>query len=614
MSANNTRIEKLLSLWLVFAFVLLCYPLVWPRLWYGRFALYNDLVFWSPSSIALLTAGLLLINFKEFSYFFASLNRLLFPGLPFAFIFFIALLQPCISGYYSFAYFFNSVCLIFVPLISAVLYRQFYKNLPWLFAILGLISVLQSFHDTRGTGMLYGVCGNWNWNATLMAIALPFTWLIFKYFARRHSKTFAFKTVAILFFLPVGYLILRCQSKATLIAILFGILLFIICRIWEKIPKRFLLWGIPFVLIILIGIALKYNQFLIDFLRKDIRVYLWEGALDVISHNLWVGTTPSLFESQYAQFVPDEYYLNYFAADRNTHPHNHFLYIAATMGIPVLLAWISLIAFAVLKNIRYACIKGHWVMKLYLFVFMVLLFHSMLDVILDSWPAKYLFLMLLGVLLGNALKKLPEKRLQVNKSVAKIVMSIGIVIVGVSFYYASKTLIATGYYRKALMAKADRNYEGALNCLDRSIQLVPTPQNIYLAALIAFFDCKNPQKTLKYLYMLPERTGFTNYINNHGLTARALVVTGKAEDAVFYFEKEMVNNPLSVLNTYYYWQTLQYFKRDKEAKLLFDRLNIILRLKGLEFNDIPFMVKKPDIDNIGATRHEYLAAKRRRGN
>jgi tetratricopeptide (TPR) repeat protein len=614
MLTNNTRIEKQLGFWLIFASVLLCYPLIWPRLLYGRFVLYSDVVLCSSSSVALLAVGLLLINVKDLSAFFASPNRLLFPGFPFAFIFFIALLQPYQFNYYSFAYFFNSVCLIFLPLISAVLYRQFYKNIPWLFVVLGFITVLQSFHDMRSTGMLYGICGNWNWNATLLAVAIPFVWLVFKYFAKRYSKTLAFKIESILLFLPVGYLILRCQSKATFIAIIFGILFLAICRIWNKIPKRFWLWGMPVVLLILIGIAFKYNQSLIDFLRKDTRIYLWEGVIDVIFRNLWVGTTPSLFESKYAQFIPDEYYLNYFATDRNTHPHNHLLYIAATMGLPALLAWISLIAFAIFKNIRYASVRGHLAVKLYLFAFIVLLVHSMFDVILDSWPAKYLFLLLLGILLGNALKGREDKRLQVNKLVVKFIILLGVVLIVISFYCASKTLVSTGCYRKALLAKTEGNYEEALSYLDKSIQLAPSPQNIYLAALVSFFDCKNPQAALRYLYLLPQRTGFVNYINNNGLTARALVVIGKAEEAVSYFENETANNPLSVLNTYYYWQTLRYIKRGKEAKLLFDRLNIILRLKGLDFNDIPFMIKNPGIDSGGVALHKYLAEKRRRGN
>ena len=136
----------------------------------------------------------------------------------------------------------------------------------------------------------------------------------------------------------------------------------------------------------------------------------------------------------------------------------------------------------------------------------------------------------------------------------------------------------------------------ALTDCDKSIRIKPTPENIYQAALLAFYDLKNPALCCSYLSQLEKLTAFKNYVNNNGLMAKALYLQGRKQESLQYFRQEAKNYPLSSANWYFYSVTLKELRLEDEAKQAYDNLAWSLEIKGLRPEHIPLLIKNPRWD------------------
>jgi O-antigen ligase/polysaccharide polymerase Wzy-like membrane protein len=581
--------------WQVLSFyicVLLFYPLVWIRLFTGRLPYWSELNLFTPGLIALLCCSLLLFNAKALFFFFSCrVARTI--AMVFGFILLIAFIQiiVCYKGQISSLW--SSVYWIAIPLFCAVNRRKVEKYLPFFMIILGLATAMQSFQDFRFSNQCYGIPGNWNWNACLIAISFPFICFgVHKYFCKNHKISL---TINAFLIIVASVLIFYCEAKAVILALLIACCSIIVLHYWRKIP--WIYWLRAGIILAILGIILlgMFKEHLFVFFEDDQRLSLWKGAFSLIGRNLWFGCGPELFESAYAPHISANYYLGRFVSVRHPHTHNHLLQFAATMGIPALIAWCSVIVYAVGNNLRKAVGQGNWKLKSYLFIFILLFVHSMLDIVVITWPLGCIFLIILGILLGHALENSRQQKFKGNKLISQLCSVAGICLAILLINYLYFNFTSSMHYRNARLRMDEKDIKLAFSETVKSIDYKITPQNTSLAARISLYDFKKPQACLKYLDMM-DSIGFKNYEHNNLLRAKALAVVGKANESLLYFAQEQQNFPLSCVNLYYYQLILNKLGKKPQADAIDKHFKTILKLKGFNEKMLPVLLKDPSID------------------
>ena len=587
--------------WQVLCFyicALLFYPLVWPRLIEGRLIYWSELNLFTSALIAVLCCSLLLFNSKKLFTFFSSKSAKLVAA-AFAFILLISLIQLTVCYNGRFSYLWSSVYWIAVPLFCAVNRREIEKYLPFFMVILGTATAIQSFQEFSAGRPLVGIPGNWNWNASLIAVTVPFVCLaVHKYLRRYYKKILCLIASLLLIFLLVvsaAVLMFYCKSKAAFLGLAISCAALLVLRYWRKFPRIYWL-GFGLLLIVFGGVFLYLIKgYISNYLQNDQRLFLWFAALDLTKDNLLFGCGPELFESMYAPYISADYYFGKFVSARHNHAHNHFLYFAATMGIPALIAWGSVMFYAVGKNLCRAAEKTEWQLKLYLFVFILLFVHSMLDIVVVSWPLGCIFLIILGILLGRALEDARTAEAEKNKFITSAcsVAAVALMILLINYLYFN--FLGTMHYRRAKLIIENKEAEKAFAETEKSIAAMTSPQNTYLAAMISLYDFKNPKNCLKFLDRL-NSLGFANYESNNLLRAKALAASGKMQESLLYFAREQQNFPLSCVNLYYYRMVLIRLGKKQQAADINKSLQDILKMKGFDEKKLPELLKNPIMD------------------
>lgn len=581
--------------WRILSFyicALLFYPLVWPRLFMGRLVYWGDILLFTPALIALLCCSLLLLEPKALLDFFSSRAAKLIAA-AFAFILLVSFIQiiVCYNGQLN--YLWSSIYWMAIPLFCAVNRREVEKYLPFFMVFLGLATGIQSIYERTHSYYLNGLPGNWNWNASLIAVCVPFIcFVVYKYFRKYYITSLI---LIASFLITALVLIYYCRSKAAVLGLVIACGALIVLRYWRKIPRIY--WfrlGILFIAFVMIFLySIRRHVFV--YLENDQRLLLWGAALDLISQKPWVGSGPDIFESFYAPYIPIGYYLGKLVSIRHNHAHNHFLYFTATMGIPALAVWCSVLFYAIGKSLRQAAGPGTPELKLYLFVFVLLFVHAMLDIVVVSWPLGCIFLIILGVLLGRALEDSKRREFTINKftTVSCCIAGAGLLLLLASYLYSN--FLSTMYYRRAKLLTEQKKPLQAFVETQKSIAVAVSPQNTYLAAMISLYDFKNPQACIKFLDQL-NSTGFENYENNNLLRAKALVQVGRMPESLLYFAKEQQNFPLSCVNLYYWRFVLNKLGKKTQANAVDMHLKKFLKIKGFSEKMLPELLKDPGKD------------------
>lgn len=569
-----------------YASVFLFYPLVWMRLFTGRLPYWGELKLFTPGLLALLCCSLLLADIKSFHNFFSFRAGKIICA-AFLLILFVAVIQLPVAYHWTTDYLWSSLYWIAIPLFCAVNRRKVEKYLPYFMIVLGAATIFQSFMEISMIRPCYGVPGNWNWNAALIAVALPF--FIYNSFSQRCRFLY---TSGMLLIIGGIYLIFYCESKAVLLALTVSVFTVLLIRYWRKCPPAWWIRAGAFFIVVSILLLLLFKNYAVNALGEDQRLFFWEGALALIKRHWVIGCGPELFESAYAPYIPLDYFGGRLVSVSHPHSHNHLLQFAATMGIPALIAWCSVIVFVVGKNLRAAVGKGKRKLKLYLFVVILLFIHSMFDIVILSWPLGCIFLIVLGILIGRAAERSAFKEIRPGKYIPVLCWIIAICLAVLLLDSLYRNFKSSKHYRNARLMLDQKSINPAFEEVRKSIAVKATPQNTYMAARIAFYDFNKPQLCLRYLKHL-EALGFENFEHSNLLRAQALATTGKLKESLLYFAREQENFPLSCVNLHYYRLALRALGRKAQADAMDGHLKSLLKMKGLPENALPVLLKDP---------------------
>ena len=577
------------SNWQILCFyscVFLFYPLVWVRLFTGRLTYWGEVNLFNPGLIALLCVFLVLTDVRSFCKFLSYRAGKLICA-AFSFILFVALIQLVAEYHWRTSYLWSSLYWVAVPLFCAVNRRKVEKYLPLFMIILGVATIFQSFRELSRLAPCHGIPGNYNWNAALITVTLPF--LVYNIFSLRHRFLYF---SGILIALGGIFLLFYCESKAAFLALIISTVIILVIKYWQKWPWFFWLRAGAFLVIISILLLILFKGTIFNILKEDQRLFLWKGVFELIKQHLWIGCGPEFFESAYAPNIPVDYYLGKLVSIRHPHSHNHFFQFAATMGIPALIAWGSVIILTLAENLRMAAGKRKRKLKLYLFIFILLFVHSMLDVIVLSWPLGCIFLIVLGVLIGRAVEKSTFKEIRPKKGIILLCCLIGLGFAGLLCKYLYQNFVSSKHYRNARLMLDQKNYNSAFAEVEKSLAAKQTPQNTYMAGRIALYRLKKPLLCLKFLDQL-DALGIKNFDHNNQLRAKALAAAGRLPESLFYFAREQQNFPLSCVNLYYYRMVLRKLGRKAQADAVDRHLKRLLKMKGFSESFLPALLKDP---------------------
>lgn len=473
------------------------------------------------------------------------------------------------------------------------------RQLPFFLAGLALITLIINFNEFFHKLEPIGLSGNWNWNQTLLAVSLPFPFLLL---CRKHARLVILTAASSAVFL-LWLLFPANTSRAAIIAIPGAALLLLSSQLGATSRIRVL----PAILVAAGGVALFLIVMLAPpapfaaELNTDSRIQLWRGAFDLVNNNILFGVGPGRFEDVIPHYLPEDYFRTPFVADRHPHPHNEILLYLSNFGVIGLIWAVLLIAVLVRGIIR---LRSFDRIGLGLaFAALVLLLHGQLDVLLSTPLAGGIFLLLAGMFWKSGAPR-PES---LQTPIPMRVRQIAVLLCVLAGAYAAWGNFASGLaLRSARLARDRGDLSGALSGLKESLNVKPTPQAYLFQGSIELFDRKNPVAAANAFGELEKRLGLSNYSHANGLMARALASSGREKEALGYFKREQQNFPLSGLNAGFALMVLRRNASPEIVQAAEERFRTVMAAKGLTPADFPLLIRNPLWDDSPLQLREGL--------
>jgi len=580
-----------IAAWLLILSMLLFYPLVWLKPVLPVYHVYI-LRFFTPAWMALLA---LLIAF----YYYDLAGRVLrqwWIGWPMLIMGIQAVIQIFWWGNdYNFEALLLGMFWLTIPLAAAICAVELEKKICWAGLIFWLGSVAISSRELLDPRtLLYGIPGNYNWNATLLAVSGLLTILLVVGPSSITPASWHRRLIAFFAGVFTMFLIYHCNCKGAVLIITLVALLFY----WLECPRvrKYLIIA---AILLLALIIYKYSAITAAFNGMDhgIRSGLWSGTLKTIQENWWNGTSAAGFETCFAGTMPRDYYLSQWAAVRSNHPHNQILYQFAVWGIAGGIAWLLMILTPLFLFFRRYSQRRR-MDKVYVAAMLIIFGHGMIDLTLFEWPTNLFFLFFTGILwhrVTTAPSEEPaaaEKCVLPTRMIRVVALLAGLFILGDGLY---RTLRGTYYFRSAEFAANQHNPTMTAYLYDLGLTYLPdNPEYLYKAGGHAMVFLKNPDLALNYFRQIDGLN--RNYAQNNGFIGQLLLDQGHPGEALPYLEANVNNYPYNVVPHFYYSIALDRLGRKEEATREFRLVYELLRVRGLETRHLPFLLRNTYYD------------------
>ena len=564
---------------LFFVSLLLFYPLQFLRI-FIQVPDYELLQVINLSTLSMLSIALVVPRLNILRDFILSDKKL---TICFVTLLLIAIYHFTSIPLYNMESFFAECIWLTVPLFAAVYYRELIRFVPIGFLILWGFNFFVALREIIFLQLLRGVTGNWNWQACLLTLTTP----VIVFWLWRSGRKWL-QDIALLILAISTLLFLASNSRGAVLALVIVSALFIFCKYHRLLPRRIINRGIVLITgcFLLVSLIVLFDA--VKLPAGGVRGYLWRGGLALISDYPVAGVGTQMYENNFTKYIPREYYLEHFAASRNTHPHNHILYIAGAFGLLGLFAWLGLLFFPVVNAASRLRRHFHWLPGCLLFSFLIMLIHSMLDLTFFAWPTNIIGLLILGLLWGMLIRREYLKRLPMVCSV--LGWGIAAFLLGAVCTISYREFRANVPCRNGMVYLQMQSPANALNCFNESIAVRPDKTSVYRAARVALYDNKKPQLSIKYLNIMP-LLGADNYLHTNEMTGKCLWLNGNPVKARDYFYREVEVYPLAVRGWFYVAQIERNLGNQSAAAKAEKMLLEVLKLKGLTPRYIPLLLK-----------------------
>jgi len=589
------------------------------------------LLFIAPFPSGIYATGLFISSIEQLSVF--SIFMILLKGPEITclnsahkkiFIFFLTLfflivvLQFLLWNKQNFREFTFAILWISIPLAVYLYFDIFKKYLVPYFAVLWFFSMIHTVWQLIEGSQCVGISANRNWNGAFLIAATPLAlyWLYFFLIKRGISQKKI--QILLLFLLSLSlYSLFKAESRGANLALIITGLLYVglelNCNKNTKKRKygRLYIYLISVCFILLITICFTFfSQKIAATISHDVRIPLWQGAVNMFLDHPVIGVGANEYEAQYAYYSPVARFLrsHYFAA-RATHPHNQFLFFASAYGIIGLIA-ISYLWFApiVIFLQRYA--QATLMKKLIFFSFTMLVMHSMLDLIAMRWPTMQMLLILQGILWAFTMEKHESytedtlsKKVRNNRQtvlypaiVKYLSYMLAIVCLFFCFYLCISNLKTSYYTRNANIALNSKRYLLAIDENQKAIKSGNSALNLFNASMNSLFWLQDYRLAYKFFIQL-ERIPSKIVAHANSRTSYCLIKMNRLKEALIYQNKEIKVFPLSSLAVYNKYLLEKQLGNNKAAKRTLKHLDNLMQFKGLHLNDIKKIVADPGLDD-----------------
>lgn len=605
--------------WLIPALALLGICLMYPGFLILQTA-WNFRCF-TPETLGLVCAGLLCLRPR------LLLERLsVLPGsvlLAAGLLFGIGAWHFIMAPNASYEQFGSGLIYLTLPLLAFVYAERFLSLLPWYLGGFWIWNLLFGILLRLRVGEFAGLPGNRNWNAALIAATAPFAcygiYLLLRKkggLPRRWAAAGASPVIVISLWM-LSEIASRGNLAALMVTALLGGLLLLKGK-WRR--TGFCVTGILLALAIACGV-LFFSGGLAAAAAESERGIIGLATLDMILAKPVFGYGTFAFEQEYASsWRPLSYFFHPHCAVRTDHPHNHLLFMAAGFGLAGLAAWCFLLLFPLIRWIRKYDEDSSPVRRMCLFSLVLLLTHSLFDLILERTPTNALALLFLGIAWDSAWKvplrseesavrrdPLPDDPessaeggavLKNGCRVRRILFLLcGGLILGLALFSVCRTAwtevllfrgrqvrslsgdeaSAAEYYRRAGLASFD-------------------PQVIYQSMARAMNGWRDDRAVLIFADRIAGKTVIPDYVHTNAYAAAALMNTGDYAKAQERMKREIALYPLQLLPRLRLAGLYRMTGRIPEAGKIESDVKELMRLRGIDGGIFREILKNPDYD------------------
>jgi len=546
-----------------------------------------------------------------------------------------------------------------VPLCVCVFAREIKRLLPWYLTLLWLIDVALGFVQYYGLHwFLFGLPGNINWNAALLAVTAPFAILTaWKWCPSEDnwSVNALWRNGTLLLVAGVTvWQITLTDSRGTILGVAAAGALWVFLKLGHR-GRHLTLFA---VLTAAIVGSLWFTFFashgrILDELSRDERVFLANTTMSMIAERPEIGFGAPSFEQDYLNFRRPEFFSMRHSAVRIDHPHNHLLYIAAASGILGLLCWLYLVLepmFFAAKRIAgetwvWSDIPGNGCggkpepegiganiigfgefqncgmddeTRLSLLCLAGLLVHAQFDLVLFRWPTNLLAMVFLGLLIHERegspapfwrppaflrrfrlqfLKKTERDHMPEHRTrhlIRPALFAIGLVLLGTALFSAFANLTAESIAWHADNVAMEGRHEDAAR-LYLTAASVPGSSLPLRSRALKHASLYDTTHAARYYAMFTaSSTPDFGYVNDY--FARACVIGGHPADAIPFLKRTMALRPRSVLPLLMLMDVYERIGSRGAVDAVQERLRKLMDYRHLEPEDLDIILNNQELD------------------
>jgi hypothetical protein len=482
--------------------------------------------------------------------------------------------------------------------------------LPAFMAFLWFLNLLKCLGQWLYGLEVTGLAGNRNWHAAFLICTLPLVWLFLRERlapCKQRQRLFGYGLLAS----ASGLLLYSAHSRAAWLTVVILSLLAISLE-HPKLRRR-----LAMLLVIVGALLLGFVLFLksgpvVGVVFDDVRVPLWGATLQMIREHPWAGVSHAAFEASLCGYRTPAYFLRANAAVRTNHPHQQFLYMAAALGLPGLLAWGYLWLYPLIIFLRR---YRQWAAlpRCVAWGLLSLVVASCFDLALFEWPTVYIAGIYLGVLWRHTRHDVDDPAMDTDAAPA-IATSCpprsawqlrlaGCLLLVICLH---ESVLSARYSYWAVIATQRENrgpLSSALPAYDCALAIRKDPEFLYRYAWLTFQYLADPALALRCIRLLDE-TPHSSFAYNHRLQAICLQALGRNQEALAQARIDTDHHPISIAALHQRLRLETRLNMSAAAQTTSARLAWAMQLKGLEPADLPAVLSDPEND---LHFYQYLA-------
>ncbi len=431
-----------------------------------------------------------------------------------------------------------------VPLATATYCRNRdprFRSVAAPFVALWLLLLIYGAMNDLQRRDVIGITGNRNWMAISILAVTPWTVAMTVGALRsRFGKQMLWRDLicGLAIVAPSLYLLGRCRSRAAWLAlIVYGI----VWTGWRFKPARRVVYFFSLAGVAVVCVILKPRPF-VDAFKDDIRIPTWITTAKLIADHPFTGVGPGSYRREHTPYrARSEYHRRRVAADITGHPHNEFLNVAATIGLPGSVIWLTFLA-PLFRRHENETTVDHCAR----FSAFVIYFHGMLDKPLVQPPSSIIALCTLGVCWRHyVLPQMAFTRYGTAWRPGWAVAAAIAVTAGLAVKLSLTSIRSGGHQRLASIYSGHGEYQSAVHHYQKMTEI--DPMNIrgyYGAGSILIQKLMDPAGALPFLNQAMVLDPGFAHVNR--LAGKCYGMIGDHMRALQYFQRECTLFPRDI--------------------------------------------------------------------